>query len=73
MDAEAVYGVPLNPILYMRAALTLEEAVAACIMRRDGEKYHIIAARLGTNTHRLGEVFRGERHPEARALAAAQV
>lgn len=58
-------GVELNPIEIERVALDFNEAVTAFILRQQGEKYHMIAQRLGTNTHRLGEVFRGEVHSGA--------
>lgn len=57
-----ITGVKLNPIEIERTALSFDDAVTAWIMRHKGEKYHVIAQKLGTNTHRLGEVFREEVH-----------
>ncbi len=63
-------GVDLNPIEIERKALNFDEAVTAQIMRRQGEKYNHIAQKLGTNTHRIGEVFRGEMHPSSEDAAS---
>ncbi len=62
-------GIEMNPILIERKALTFEEAVTAHLLRMQGVKYNIIAQQLGTNTHRLGEVFRGEKHVGSKAKA----
>lgn len=64
-----ITGVEINPIAIERKSLTFSEAVTAFVMRMQGEKYHIIAQQLGTNTHRLGEVFRGEIHVNAKSVA----
>ncbi|MCQ0986998.1 hypothetical protein [Jiella marina] len=64
-------GIELNPVVIERKALTYEEAVTAFVLRAQGCKYNIIAQHLGTNTHRLGEVFRGEKHMGAEAKATA--
>lgn len=71
MTTTEVNGVPLNPIYYERTSLSFDEAVAAWIMRRRGVKFNLIAAQLGTNPLRVGEVFRGEKHPDAREVAEA--
>lgn len=62
-------GVELNPILIERRALDFDEAVTVWIMRLQGVKYQHIAIMLGTNTHRVGEVLRGEKFSEAEAVA----
>ena len=36
--------------------------MATWMLRLSGVKYNHVAQFLGTNTHRLGEVFRGEVH-----------
>lgn len=64
-----ITGVEMNQILIERKALTFDEAVTAHLLRMQGVKYNIIAQRLGTNTHRLGEVFRTEKHEGSRAKA----
>ncbi|MDO1580885.1 hypothetical protein [Rhizobium oryzicola] len=62
-------GVEMNPVLIERKALTFDEAVTAHLLKMQGVKYNIIAQRLGTNTHRLGEVFRGEKHEGSKVKA----
>ncbi|MBW8320467.1 MAG: hypothetical protein K0M49_15385 [Arenimonas sp.] len=62
-------GIEMNPINIERKALTFDEAVTAHLLKMQGVKYNIIAQRLGTNTHRLGEVFRGEKHEGSKAKA----
>lgn len=64
-------GVKLNELPIKRASLNSRAAVTACVLRLQGWKWHDIAAALGTNTHRLGEVFRGEKYPEAEQEARA--
>lgn len=64
-----ITGVKLNPIDVERPSLEFEEAVTAWILRMQGTKYQVVAQKLGTNTHRLGEVFRGEKHIGSRAEA----
>lgn len=66
-----VTGVKINPVVIERKSLTFDEAVTAHVMRIQGVKYNIIAQHLGTNTHRLGEVFREEKHEGSKAAAAA--
>ncbi|MCT4654261.1 MAG: hypothetical protein N4A65_00465 [Cohaesibacter sp.] len=63
-------GVELNDVEIERKALNFNEAVTAHLMRMQGEKYNIIAQHLGTNTHRLGEVFREELHIGAKQAAS---
>lgn len=58
-------GVSLNVIEVTRKSLSEAEAITAIILRQQGEHYHAIAQKLGTNTHRLGEVFNGKVHPRA--------
>lgn len=62
-------GVSINPVLIERKSLTYQEAMTAHVMRMQGVKYNIIAQQLGTNTHRLGEVFREEKHIGSRESA----
>ena len=62
-------GVMLNAIEFERPALGEKEAVTAWILRLQGEKYSNVAHLLGTNTHRLGEVYRGEAFPRAEVQA----
>lgn len=57
-----ITGIELNPITIERKSLTYEEAVTAFVLRKRGAKYNHVAQMLGTNTHRVGEVFRGEVH-----------
>ncbi|MCD2175811.1 hypothetical protein [Rhizobium sp. C4] len=64
-----ITGVEINPVVVERKSLTFDEAVTAQIMRLQRIKYNIIAQHLGTNTHRLGEVFRGEKHEGSKAVA----
>lgn len=64
-----VTGVALNPIVIERKALSFNEAVTAHVLRLQGAKYNIVAQQLGTNTHRLGEVFRGEKHYRSKEAA----
>ena len=66
-------GIELNPVVVERKALSFDEAVTAFVLRAQGCKYNIIAQHLGTNTHRLGEVFREEKHVGAQAAAIALV
>ncbi|MCJ8517781.1 hypothetical protein ABID21_000704 [Pseudorhizobium tarimense] len=66
-------GVEINPVVIERKALSFDEAVTAHVMRMQGVKYNIIAQHLGTNTHRLGEVFRGEKHSGSRRVAEALI
>lgn len=62
-------GVRLNSIDIERKSLTFKDAVTAVILRTQGHKYQHIAQFLGTNTHRLGEVFREEEHVGAKGEA----
>ena len=66
-------GVELNPINIERKSLNFEEAVTAHALRLSGEKYNHVAQYLGTNTHRLGEVFRGEVHQGSEEVARALI
>jgi hypothetical protein len=68
-----ITGVEMNPVIIERKSLTFDEAVTAHVMRMQGVKYNIVAQHLGTNTHRLGEVYRGEKHPGSRRVAAALI
>lgn len=64
-----ITGVELNPILIERRALDFKAAVTVWILRLQGTKYQHIAIMLGTNTHRVGEVLRGEKFPGAEEFA----
>lgn len=64
-----ITGVELNPITIERKALNFDEAVTAHLLRKRGTKYNHVAQLLGTNTHRVGEVLRGEVHPNAESVA----
>ena len=66
---QPITGVELNPIAIERKALSFDEAVTAHILRRRGTKYNHVAQLLGTNTHRVGEVLRGDVHPKAAEVA----
>ena len=70
MVNETINGVQLNAIDYERVSLDFDEAVAAHILRKRGEKFQIIAQKLGTNPARLGEIFRGEKHPGSKEEAS---
>lgn len=65
IEEHPLTGVRLNKLEIRRKALDYWEAVTAIILRHQGWEYHHIAHMLGTNTHRLGEVFRREKHPDA--------
>lgn len=58
-------GVELNAIPIERPALTFDEAVTAHVLRLQGDKFTMIAHRLGTNPFRVGEVMRGVKHAGA--------
>ena len=64
-----ITGVDVNPVLIERIHLDFDAAVTAWVLKLQRTKYNIIAQMLGTNTHRLGEVFRGEKHPDAYNVA----
>lgn len=62
-------GVKLNVISVKNKRLEEAEAVTACLMHLEGVPFTEIAWKLGTNANRVGEVFRGERFPDAKAQA----
>ena len=62
-------GVELNCIDVVRPALDFDDAVTVHMMKARGEKYQLIAQKLGTNPARIGEVLRCEAHPGAAAEA----
>ncbi|EXL03883.1 hypothetical protein [Brucella anthropi] len=72
-ELHPITGVKINPVVIERKALSFDDAVTAFVMKMQGVKYNIIAQHLGTNTHRLGEVFRGEKHYGAKAKADALI
>ncbi|SNZ21687.1 hypothetical protein [Cohaesibacter gelatinilyticus] len=63
-------GVELNDVEVERKSLNFDEAVTAHLMRMKGVKYNIVAQHLGTNTHRLGEIFREEVHIGSKEAAS---
>lgn len=65
VEIHPLTGVTLNKVSVRRKALEYREAVTAIILRQQGIDYQVIAQMLGTNTARLGEVFRREKHPDA--------
>lgn len=68
-----ITGIELNPITIERKSLSYRDAVTAWLLRMSGEKYNHVAQYLGTNTHRLGEVFRGEVHYGSEEEAQARL
>ncbi|WP_245728888.1 hypothetical protein [Paracoccus alkenifer] len=68
-----ITGIDVNPILVERVQLDFDAAVTAWVLKLQGAKFNIIAQTLGTNPMRIGEVFRGDKFPEARAEAARRL
>ncbi len=68
-----ITGVKLNPIEIERRSLSFKEAVTAWLLRLGGHKYNHVAQYLGTNTLRLGEVFRGETHVGSEEVARSMM
>lgn len=68
---EPLTGVKINDLAIKQASLNSKSAVTACVLKLQGWTWHHIAAALGTNPHRLGEVFRGEKYPDAERQARA--
>jgi len=66
---DPITGIALNPIIIERKSLSYRDAVTAWVLRLRGVKYNHVAQYLGANTHRLGEVFRGEVHIGSEAEA----
>lgn len=64
-----ITGVKINAMPIERISLNRKDAVTAFIMRMQGEKYANIAHKLGTNTFRLGPIFREEEHIGAKQEA----
>ena len=62
-------GVELNDITIKRKTLSLDDAVTAHIMRQQGVTFTDVVQKLGTNANRVGEVFRGDVHPQAANIA----
>lgn len=60
-----ITGVELNDITIKRKTLTNVEAVTAHIMRQQGATFTDVVQKPGTNANRVGEVFRGDVHPDA--------
>lgn len=73
LEKHPLTGVAINPVIIERKALSFDDAVTAHVMRLQVVKYNIIAHHLGTNTHRLGEVFRGEKHNGSKRVAIAML
>lgn len=68
-ERHPITGIVLNVIVKKRRALTFAEAVTAHIMRMQGVTFTDIVHKLGTNANRVGEVFKGEEHPNAKTEA----
>lgn len=68
-----ITGVALNEITIKRKRLSQDDAITVHIMRYEGASYTDIVQRLGTNANRVGEVVRGECHPESAMLALARL
>lgn len=62
-------GVILNVIAKKRRALSFKEAVTVHVLRMQGVTYTDIVHKLGTNANRIGEILRGEEHPNAQTEA----
>lgn len=60
-----ITGIELNKIEVKRKALNHDEAVTAHILKLQGVSFTDIVQMIGTNANRVGEVFRGELHPDA--------
>ena len=60
-----ITGIDLNEITIKRKTLNIDEAVTAHIMRKQGATFTDVVQKLGTNANRVGEVFRGDVHPDA--------
>ena len=60
-----ITGIELNEITIRRKRLNIDEAVTAHIMRQQGATFTDVVQKLGTNANRVGEVFRGDAHPDA--------
>ena len=60
-----ITGVELNDIKIKRKTLNIDEAVTAHIMRQQGATFTDVVQKLGTNANRVGEVFRGDVHPDS--------
>lgn len=71
IERHPLTGVFLNVISVRRKALDRDDALTAVLLRQQGDAYHVVAQKLGTNTHRLGKVFRGEAHQGVIAEATA--
>ncbi|WP_299558682.1 hypothetical protein [uncultured Sulfitobacter sp.] len=69
ISKHALTGVPLNEITVKRKQLTRQEAVTVHIMAHEGHSYTDIVQQLGTNANRVGEVRRGEVHPDSAKIA----
>lgn len=61
-NTHGITGVKLNEISVKRPSLSFEDAVTAHILAKQGFTYTETVQLLGTNAHRIGEVFRGEEH-----------
>ncbi|MAY85565.1 MAG: hypothetical protein CML02_02395 [Pseudooceanicola sp.] len=54
----------MNNITVRRKTLAFEDAVTVHVMRLQGVSYTDIVQSMGTNANRIGEVLRGEVHPD---------
>lgn len=65
IEVHPVTGVELNVISVKRKRLTFDEAVTAHLLHKQRVPFTEIVQQLGTNANRVGEVFRGDVHPDA--------
>ena len=65
IQVHPVTGVELNEISVKRKRLSFDEAVTAHLLHKQGVPFTEIVQQLGTNANRVGEVFRGDVHPDA--------
>ena len=68
-ERHPITGVALNVIARKRRALSFVEAVTVHVLQMQGVTYTDIVHKLGTNANRIGEILRGEEHPNAKAEA----
>ena len=59
----------LNTISVKRASLNDQEAIAVWLLRWSGDKQHVIAAKLGTNSGRVADVLTEKTHQGTRSKA----
>gem|GEM_PF-1473608 len=64
-ERHPITGVEMNIIVKKRRKLTFIEAVTVWVMKLQGVSYTDIVHKLGANANRIGEVIRGDAHPNA--------